>query len=112
MHVLGSFHAIGDTVVGGDGGFHSRANGKLAVNHDRNLAGRTNGQDGGIGWIDNGDEILTLGTWEGAYDEETTLIDLDLSLLAGEEVQFILMVNANASPEDDNAFWFLPHIRR
>ena len=62
--------------------------------------------------LNGGNEILTLGTWDEEYDEEVTIIDLDLSPFAGEAVQFILTVKAKASPDDDNAFWFAPHIRR
>ena len=56
--------------------------------------------------------IFELGIWEEAFDGNITLIDLDLSALAGQEVEFIFTVKAKASPDDDNAFWLSPHIHR
>lgn len=56
--------------------------------------------------------IVMLGQWEEMFDGQITQIDLDLSALAGQEVEFILTVKAKASPDDDNGFWLSPHIQR
>jgi hypothetical protein len=37
-------------------------------------------------------------------------VDVDLSSLEGEDVQLILTVLANGSPEDDLAFWLVPRV--
>ena len=52
-----------------------------------------------------------LGTWQELYGGGTTQIDVDLSPLAGEQVQFILrLVATNTHPEDANGFWLIPRI--
>jgi hypothetical protein len=56
-------------------------------------------------------EIVSLGSWSESYDGETTNIDLDLSGVAGETVQFILRVTNRGAYKDANAFWFVPHIQ-
>ena len=59
------------------------------------------------------DKIETLGAWGEVFDDDITKIDLDLSSLAGKNVQFILRVNINGGkPANANAFWFVPHIER
>lgn len=57
------------------------------------------------GWVRN------LGTWGEVYDGNHTRIDIDLSPLAGETVQFMLSVTANSRPSQANAFWLVPSIR-
>jgi hypothetical protein len=52
----------------------------------------------------------TLATWHEVQDNKFNRIKLDLSSLAGEDVQFILLVEANGSPDNDRAFWFAPRI--
>lgn len=54
----------------------------------------------------------TLGEWHEVYDGQVTFIDIDLSSLAGQNVEFILTVFTNGSSRDDAAFWLNPHIRR
>ncbi len=56
--------------------------------------------------------IVNLGSWDEEFDGNITFIDLDLSALAGQEVEFIFTVRAKASPDDDNAFWLSPNIQR
>ena len=41
-----------------------------------------------------------------------TSIDIDLSSLAGQSVEFALVVQANGASNQDWAFWLNPHIRR
>ena len=55
-------------------------------------------------------EIFTLWELREVYDDEFTKVDVDLSALAGQKVHFILTVNANGSPKEDNAFWLVPRI--
>jgi hypothetical protein len=52
-----------------------------------------------------------LERWIETYDNEITVIDLNLSDLAGETVQFILGMEANThNVEDAQGFWFVPRI--
>lgn len=55
--------------------------------------------------------VRNLETWKEVYDSTTTNVDLDLSSLEGNSVQFILSVNNLGNYRDANAFWFVPHIR-
>ncbi|MFW5713740.1 MAG: NBR1-Ig-like domain-containing protein [Brevefilum sp.] len=59
--------------------------------------------------IDGGSE-KTLATWHEVQDETFNRVEVDLSSLAGEKVQFILRVEANGSPASDRALWFGPRI--
>jgi hypothetical protein len=59
-----------------------------------------------------GEPMRALGEWHEVYDGISTRADVDLSDLAGENVQIILSVLANGSSKDDAAFWLNPHIRR
>lgn len=55
--------------------------------------------------------VVPLGTWQESYDGNITVIELALSDLVGEKVQFILIVTVeNYKPEKANAFWFVPRI--
>ncbi len=52
-------------------------------------------------------------TWSKTYDTSFTRIDIDLSSLAGHDVQFVLKVlNNDGSSTDDVAFWLDPQIVR
>jgi hypothetical protein len=55
-------------------------------------------------------EIRTLWETREVYDDAYTRVDVDLSSLEGEDVQLILTVLANGSPEDDLAFWLVPRV--
>ncbi len=59
--------------------------------------------------IDGGAE-QTLATWHEIQDGKYNQVKVDLSSLAGKNVQFILLVEANGSPENDRALWFGPRI--
>jgi hypothetical protein len=52
----------------------------------------------------------TLATWHEVQDSTFNRVKVDLSSLAGEEVQFILLVEANGSSSNDEALWFAPRI--
>jgi hypothetical protein len=55
--------------------------------------------------------IYTLEEWIETYDGEVTVIDLNLSDLAGETVRFILGMEVNTrNVEDAQGFWFVPRI--
>ena len=53
-----------------------------------------------------------IGVWQEYNDSHVTRLDIDLSSLAGESVNFILVVYANNNPSDAQAFWLMPQIRR
>jgi hypothetical protein len=61
--------------------------------------------------IDGGD-IQTLASWPETYDGKTTTVDVDLTSLAGQSVQFVLTVLANGQPTQDQALWVFPRIMR
>jgi hypothetical protein len=51
-------------------------------------------------------------SWEQSYDGVLTSIDIDLTPLAGNDVNFILRVSANGSSGQDWALWLQPRIMR
>ena len=61
--------------------------------------------------IDNG-PIQNLWAFGERYEGLFYQADIDLSLLAGKNVKFILRVNANGSPTGDRALWVAPGIVR
>lgn len=59
----------------------------------------------------DGGLVKSLGQWDEVYDGEITIIDIDLSSLADENVTFILSVDVNGGdPKEADAFWFVPRI--
>lgn len=52
-----------------------------------------------------------LGEWVEKYDGKTTLVDLDLSSLAGKEVIFTMDMEAKSDSDTNEVFWFVPSIR-
>jgi hypothetical protein len=64
-----------------------------------------------LDYEDKNGKVHRLEEWAEAYDGQVTMIDLDLSALAGEKVRFILGVEALTKNVDDaQGFWFVPHI--
>lgn len=59
--------------------------------------------------VDGGTE-KTLATWHEVKDNGITKVKLDLSSLAGQKVQFILLVETNGSSSNDEALWLAPRI--
>ncbi|MEX1248910.1 MAG: NBR1-Ig-like domain-containing protein [Anaerolineales bacterium] len=58
----------------------------------------------------NGDEVV-LGTWDEKFDGLVRDIDIDLSSLAGKDLNFVLTVDTgNNNFAQANAFWFVPVI--
>ncbi len=55
--------------------------------------------------------VVNLGVWREVYDGLTTTINIDLSSLAGQAVQFMLGVQNLGDPLAANAFWLTPHIQ-
>jgi len=56
--------------------------------------------------------VKSLGQWHEIYEGNYYPINIDLSLLSGETVKFILSVSANGSSHEDYALWIEPHIAR
>lgn len=52
----------------------------------------------------------SLGEWHEVSDGLIKRIEIDLGDFAGKSVEFILIVETNGSPTDDNAFWLVPQI--
>ncbi len=52
-----------------------------------------------------------LGEWLETYNGKVTLVDIDLTSLAGEEVIFTLDMEAKSSSKTNLVFWFVPSIR-
>ena len=61
--------------------------------------------------IGSGD-TKTLEDWNEDYDGEFRKIDLDLSILAGKKVKFILTVKEAGDYDEPSAFWLSPRIMR
>lgn len=59
--------------------------------------------------VDGGTE-KTLATWHEIQDGKFNKVSVDLSSLAGEDVQFILFLQANGNADNDKALWFAPRI--
>ena len=55
--------------------------------------------------------VYNLGAWREVYDGRTTPVDLDLSFLAGMNVQFLLSVENRGAAQDANAIWLAPNIQ-
>ena len=55
--------------------------------------------------------IVQLGSWVERYDDSTTVIDLDVSSLAGMNVKFILQVESLSNQVGTEVFWFVPRIQ-
>jgi hypothetical protein len=54
----------------------------------------------------------TLGQWREVYEGQFYPINIDLSSLSGENVKFILSVQANGNSHEDFALWINPRISR
>jgi hypothetical protein len=59
-----------------------------------------------------GGPVETLATWEEKYDGKITHADVDLTPLAGHDVQFFLSVRSHSGGEGTQAFWLQPRILR
>ena len=60
---------------------------------------------------DNAD--MQVDRWHEVYDNQVTKIDIDLSSLAGQSVQFVLGIEASSEDVSSaQGFWFVPRIER
>jgi hypothetical protein len=59
-----------------------------------------------------GDTLTPLGSFHETCDGNLTVVDLDLSSLAGHTVQFALVALANGSSSQDWAIWVNPRVER
>ncbi len=57
-----------------------------------------------------GGTIYNLGQWREVYDGRTTSIDIDLSSLAGDTIQFVFSVENRGDSQDADGIWFSPYI--
>ena len=53
-----------------------------------------------------------LGRWREVYDGVTTLIDADLSNLAGRSIYLVLTVYNNGQVSEANAIWLYPRVQQ
>jgi len=66
-----------------------------------------------LSYVDENNRVYTLKRWQEIYDNKVTAVDLDLSDLAGQTVQFILGTEANTDEfSDQQGFWFVPRIEQ
>jgi hypothetical protein len=66
-----------------------------------------------LDYEDEDGRVHRLGEWIEEYDGEITIIDIDLSDLAGQSVRFILGVETLTKNVDSaQGFWFVPRIER
>lgn len=66
-----------------------------------------------LAYTDEDNHTFTVDRWHEVYDNQVTRIDLDLSSLAGQSVQFILGMEASSSDVSSaQGFWFVPRIER
>lgn len=61
--------------------------------------------------VEGSDVRVDLGEWLEVNDGVNTLITIDLSGLVGQEVKFILDMEAKSKSNINQVFWFLPSIR-
>lgn len=57
-------------------------------------------------------QIQSLGSWSETYDGSFTNVDVDLSSLAGRNIQFMLVVYSDSGNGGDKALWLKPRIER
>ena len=60
----------------------------------------------------SGGVVKNLGEWYEIYDGAATLVDVDLSELAGKTVQLILNVTNYGKPSHADAYWLVPSIQK
>ncbi len=66
-----------------------------------------------LGYISGEGRVINLGEWHEAYEGKVTVIDLDLSSLAGKKVQFVLTaISDGVNTDKADGFWFMPRISR
>jgi hypothetical protein len=64
-------------------------------------------------YLDADGNLHSIKTWTESYDGQITIVDLDLSALAGQTVQFILRTEGlTKNVTAAQGFWFVPRIER
>jgi hypothetical protein len=61
-------------------------------------------------WYKESSSLIMLQEWRKECNGDLDLVEVDLSGLQGKKVQFVLVVLADGSPEDDLAIWGSPRI--
>jgi hypothetical protein len=93
------------TVVNGEHfkakiGFLAKSDGSCGTG---NATLQVNYKEGGV--------LKNLGQWTETCDGSLKDVDIDLSSIAGKNVQFALAVLANGPADDDSAVWVSPRIQ-
>ena len=57
-----------------------------------------------------GDSVYIIGSWMENYNEAYTQLNIDLTPLAGQTVQFVLTVSSNGVSDGDRGLWLRPRI--
>lgn len=60
----------------------------------------------------SGGQRVELGSWREVYDNNYNVVDVDLSFLAGNNIDIYLTVEANDSNRNNNALWWVPRIEK
>lgn len=63
-----------------------------------------------LNYMDSSGGTQNLGQWDQIYNNSVSDLNVDLSSLAGETIQIVLVVLANGSFEEDKAVWVSPRI--
>lgn len=84
--------------------------------HFRAVLGLKEGCDVGrvryiLSYLSGNAEVI-LGEWVEKCDEKVTIVDIDLTALQGQSLQFVLTVETEGSPSQDHAHWANPRIER
>jgi len=65
-----------------------------------------------LGYSISGGATTVIATWSETYEGKVYKVDVDLSSLAGQNVNLVLTVLANGDATDDYALWLRPRIAR
>ena len=84
--------------------------------HFRTILGLKDGCDEGkvryiLSYLTGSGEVV-MGEWIETCDDKVTTIDIDLTALVGQSLQFVLTAKAEGSPTQDYSYWVLPRIER
>ena len=84
--------------------------------HFRTILGLKDGCEVGkvrysFSYLSGGSEVV-LSEWVEKCDDKVTLVDIDLSALKGQSLQFVLTVKTEGAFKEDYAHWVSPRIER
>ena len=60
----------------------------------------------------SGGQRVELGSWREVYDNNYNVVDVNLSFLAGNNIDIFLKVTANDNKRNNNALWWVPRIEK